>query len=436
MSNFLAIATVTATLKQILQTTVSSDVSGANATALRPNELVNNNVQGPGVNIYLYQVIPNAAWRNSDLPTRRPDGQMVQRPQIALDLYYMLTFYGNENEFELERLLGSVARTLHAQPVLTRQVIQKSIQDLTSNPGPGIDLGFLSRSNLADQVELVRFTPVPLSLEELSKLWSVFFQTAYRLSIAYKGTVVLIESEEAPQEALPVRVRNVYAISLLQPAIEQVSSQAGVNQPIVAGGTLLLTGRQLRGDITRMRFGRIEVTPAPQDVSGTQIRLQLASPPIPASALRAGVQGIQVIHQIPMGTPLVPHSGVESNVAAFVLHPRITAASAGATEITVTVDPPIGKAQRVILLLNEFNPPSNRPARAYSFDIKLDLQPNQEETNSFSFAFIETVDAEIKVHVPSGQYLVRVQVDGAQSVLQTDAAIDNPRYIGPTVNVS
>src|SRR5690606_16023724 len=59
-------------------------------------------------------------------------------------------------------------------------------------------------SNLADAVEQIKFTPLTLSLEELSKLWSVFFQAPYALSVAYQGTVVLIESEESPHSPLPV----------------------------------------------------------------------------------------------------------------------------------------------------------------------------------------------------------------------------------------
>src|SRR5450755_3585935 len=118
MSNFLAIATATATLRTLLHDAVSGDVPGANVTTTRPDLLVSKD-QPTEVNIYLYQVTPNAAYRNSDLPTRRPDGTVVQRPMAALDLHYMISFYGNENELEPQRLLGSVARTMHAQPYLT-----------------------------------------------------------------------------------------------------------------------------------------------------------------------------------------------------------------------------------------------------------------------------------------------------------------------------
>jgi Pvc16 N-terminal domain len=106
-----------------------------------------------------------------------------------------LSFQGNDVELEPERLLGSVVRALHARPVLTGPVIQRVTQAGT----------ILAGSNLAEGPELVKFTPLPLTLEELSKLWSVLFQTPYSLSIAYQGSVVLIDGAEAPEPAPPVR---------------------------------------------------------------------------------------------------------------------------------------------------------------------------------------------------------------------------------------
>jgi Pvc16 N-terminal domain len=267
MSNFLAIATVTATLSQVLQTAVGVDVPGAAVSTVRPDS-AGSGIPTTGVNLYLYQVAPCASLRNADLPTRSYNGQLVQRPQVALDLHYLLTFYGNEAQLEPQRLLGSVVRTLHARPVLTRQQIQKT---LAPEEGPFKDL---AGSNLAEGAELVKFSPLPLSLEELSKLWSVFFQTTYTLSIAYQGSVVLIESDDTPQAALPVRARNLYVVPFRQPVIERVMSQSGADQPIVADSTLVILGRQLRGDVTRVRFGGVEVTP--QEVTDTQLSLRLA----------------------------------------------------------------------------------------------------------------------------------------------------------------
>ncbi|KAF5414493.1 MAG: hypothetical protein C5S48_08845 [Candidatus Methanogaster sp.] len=426
MSNFLAIATVTAALRQTLQAVVGMDVPGSTVTTQRPDAPA---ATDPHVNIYLYQVTPNAAWRNMDLPTRRNGGELVQRPQAALNLHYLLTFYGDEENLEPQRLLGSVVRTLHARSVVTRQVIRETV----ANPL----FSFLASSNLADEVELVKLTPTPLSTEELSKLWSVFFQTPYALSIAYQGTVVLIESEETPQKALPVRERSLYVMPFRQPIIEQVISQEGADLPIVSGSTLTITGKQLRGDVTRVRVGGVEERPAPEQITDTEISLQLPS------GLYAGVQGVQVIHQMLMGKPPTPHHGVESNVAAFVLCPTITATVSNVTshtvidaannevtlfaaDITVNVSPGVGKKQRVVLLLNEFDPPGDRPAHSYSFKAPL-------RDDDASSIVIQISD------VAPGDYLVRVQVDGAESPLTADTDQSSPtfnQYIEPRVTIS
>ena len=390
MSNFLAIATVTEALKQMLDATVGRDVPGANATAVQPSESGDK-----GVNIYLYQVSPNSSWRNEDLPTRRDDSTIAQRPRAALDLHYLLTFYGEEAHLEPQRLLGSVVAALHAQPVLTRQRIRDAIANAEN--------GFLNGSDLADEIELVKFTPIPLSLEELYNLWSGFFQTSYSLSVAYHASVVFVEGMEVPQRALPVLDRNLYVATFSQPLIGQVTSQEGSNKPIVSGSTLVIRGKRLRGDMTRVLIGGTEVEP--EKVDETKIVLALPD------SIRAGVQSLQVVQKIMMGTPPEPHQGVESNVTAFVLRPTITKID-DATKVA-SVTPTIGQRQRVVILLNELT--ENTPA-AYTF-----VLPSRDADSNEITIPVSGVEA--------GTYLVRVQVDGAESLLD----LEDGEYAGPKV---
>jgi hypothetical protein len=249
---------------------------------------------------------------------------------------------------------------------------------------------------------------------------------------------VLIEAQGTPQRALPVRKPLLYSTTFRQPVIEQVLSQAGADQPIVAGTTLLVQGQRLRGDMasgadaTRLRIGEVELTPDPEDVSNKQIRLALSSPPFPAGALRAGVRGVQVVHPMMMGDPPVLHRGVESNVAPFVLRPTVAGIVApDAARLTVTFNPAVGRTQRVVLLLNEFNPPSDRAVRAHSFEAPVDngIEDDAEATAAITFAM---------TGVASGEYLVRVQVDGAESPLIVDTDPDSPtfnQYVSPTVTI-
>jgi len=400
MSNFLAIATVTAALQDVLQPAVSQAVGLAKVGFSRPDA---SNQQTPLVNIYLYQVTPNAAYRNADLPTRRNDGSLVQKPQVAIDLHYLFTFHGNDDQLEPQRLLGAVATALNAQPLLSKQ----NIVNATSH------FSFLSKSNLADQIERIKFTPTSLSLEEFSKLWSVFFQIEYSLSAAFQASVVLMESDDTPREALPVLARNLYVSTFRSPNIDRVIAQAGPDAPIAAGSTLLIQGQQLRGgDTTLVMLEGLERIP-------TAVTDNLITLPLPGN-VHAGVQGLQVVQKKNMGTPPTAHRGFESNVAPFVLHPTIGVTSAvasvsGGTDVVLNLTPNIGIGQRAVLML--------------------DSLPGDPVRSFMSQPVVSAVDSSqviINIHgVPAGKYLVRVQIDGAESLLTTTANV----FSGPTVTM-
>ncbi len=416
MSNYLAIATVTATLQRTLQAIVQSDVYGARVTTIRP-DTVGSGAPETAVNLYLYHVVPNLAWRNADLRTRYSEGQFAKRPQAALDLFYLISCYGNEVELEPQRLLGSVVRTLHARPILTREMIRETLSDSTFT--------FLNDSNLSEQVDVVKFSPLSMSIEELSNIWSVFFQTPHALSIAYQAGVVLIESDDIPQRALPVRDRSKFSGAPFRssPAIEKIASSAGALEPILADSTLLIRGSRLRGNVTKIRIGTLEVTP--REISDTQLSFPLSS--LPAGALRAGVQGVQVIHEL-NGTSSQPHRGVESNVAALVLRPTLLEINISELEteteelrsaqVTARINLTVGKAQRTTLLLNERS--SDSPT-AYLFDAR----KRETDTDAIAFSIY---------NVKPGEYLARIQIDGAESLLSVDADPESPtfeQYINP-----
>jgi hypothetical protein len=269
----------------------------------------------------------------------------------------------------------------------------------------------------------------------------VFFQTTYSISIALQASVLFIDGKETPGPALPVRSRNLYVRPIYQPVIEQILSQKTLadpivfNQPIVAGDILVLSGKGLRGEVTRLSLNGLEITP--DDISDVQIKVPLSAPPFLVDSLRAGVLGIQVIHQFNMGTPAIPHAGFESNIAALVLRPTTTVGTVTIDSSTVidgvtykdatiqlNLTPKIGVDQRLVLLLNEENPPLNRSPRAYRFDIKLPAAPPA----------LSQVDAPVN-DVAAGSYLLRVQVDGAESLLDPGPDPDAPKYSGPLVTI-
>jgi hypothetical protein len=202
MSNVLAVATVTAGLQLVLQGPADEVVPGAVVTTDRPDSR-QQVPPTPGINVFLYHVQPNPSLRNTDLPTRAPDGgRVLRRAQAALDLAYLLTFHGDEAELQPHRLLGAAVRTLHERPVLARDVLTAVVAAASADPPTH---GFLSGSDLAEQPERVTLTPIPLDLEDISHLWTMFAQTPFVLSVAYRASAVLIDGLDEPLPVLPVR---------------------------------------------------------------------------------------------------------------------------------------------------------------------------------------------------------------------------------------
>jgi hypothetical protein len=401
-------------LDELLQEHIVDDVPGSVVTSARPDSN-GNNMPTTGINLYLYQVTPNAHWRNHDVPTRDSSGRLVRRPRIALDLHYLLTFYGDETQWIPQRVLGSAVRVLHSQPQLRDQNIDDAIN---ANPS-------LALSDLAAETEVVKFTPLALTLEELSKLWSVFFQVPYTLSLAYEATVVFIEGRAAPRATLPVQQRNIYVRPFRQPEIREVLNQAGANEPLVSGSTLLIRGQRLQGEDTQLRVAGEDAVP--ESVNDREITVSLTEPPFSAGTLRAGVQGVQVVQRLMMGTPPMPHKGVESNIMPFVIHPTIDAVAVDVLDvdandlaranITIDVTPGIGPKQRVVLLLNE-NVVEN--AAAYRFEA-----PPRDSA-------VDQVTIPVR-NVRTGSYLLRLQVDGAENLLTVSDDPEAPLLEGPQV---
>lgn len=402
MANALSIAAVTATLRRTLQGAVNADVAGAKVTTLRPDSFAGP-APAPGVNIFLYQVTPNAARRNEAVPSRNGNGNVLQRPRAALDLHYLLSFYGSEAELEPQRLLGGVTRTLHSRPLITRNDIRDMLGDAV--------FAFLAGANLADDEEVVRLTPTALSLEELSKLWSVFFQTPYALSVAYQASVVCIEGTETARVSLPVRERTLTVLPFRAPTIDEVRSPLGAQLPILPGDTVTIRGRQLRGDVTRLRITGDEVVPA--TIGDEELTVALPA------ALRAGVNSVQVVQKLMIGDPPAEHAGFASNVEPLVLHPRITTITPGLATFQVGVAPVARASQRTALLLHNVT-----SGRAYTFE----NPPLAADTSGLSFP-VSGLDP--------GNYFVRVQVGGAESSLLdlNPASPTFKQFINPQVTL-
>jgi len=205
MSNALAIAVVTAVLKDLLENGLVSDsittsIGDVIVTALPPDRISVESDERAQINLFLYLITPNrnADWVSQELRQRNPRHMGEPRstnPPLALDLHYLLTAYGAK-DFQAELLLGYAMQLLHEIPVLTRDIIYTALQNASAVNTSSIlsqALVGVSISDLAEQVGQIKIYPEFFNMQETSNLWSAL-QTHYRPSAAYQASMVLIDS--------------------------------------------------------------------------------------------------------------------------------------------------------------------------------------------------------------------------------------------------
>jgi hypothetical protein len=275
MSNSLAIAATTATLRSLLMRAGTLNVT------VKPIEIANKD-SGRRVNLCLYQTTINGAWRNRDMPNKVRAGETGQ-PPLPLCLYYLITAYSeDEDETKAQQVLGKAMSILHDHPLLGANEIEEATE--TDVAG----------SDLHEQIERIRITPQPLSLEEISKLWAAF-QASYRLSTAYEVSVVLIESTRPTRTPLPVLRRGeddrdpIVQAGLILPFPEiehiilpQARSTAQLNDQVILSGHHFALENGNPDEVTvtvQLRSTRLPdpilVSVPPDERSATEIRFKI-----------------------------------------------------------------------------------------------------------------------------------------------------------------
>lgn len=410
MSDFLAVAGVTAVLRTILQDALShaalpAPLGTATITALPPDRIKLGTDEKLYLNIFLYRLSSNAGWSNEGLPARDDRGTRIANPPLALNLHYMLSVYG-PNPFDGEMLLAWAMQIWHENPVLTRDVVQTALTEM-ANPlaQPAPEEQSIATTTLADQVELIKLVPEPLTIEDLSKMWTAF-QVSYRLTAAYQASVVLIQSKEATRYALPVKTRHVKAIPWRQPVIDDVSPAI-----VKAGDILTLRGHNFIGDTpasTGVSFdGGVPVPPL--QLQGNALRVQVPN------TLPAGVRTIAVRQSIGLGEPPTPHVGSASNTATFMLAPTVLSPLSGSfkvgTTIPVQTDVKIGRLQTVSLVLGAS---------------RLDIDARSSSGPPSSATVAIPIPADFPFVTPLANVPLFLRVDGAQSKLYVDQDNTHP----------
>lgn len=164
MSDSSAIASVTAALVQLLKT------SGVSVTTLPPDEVSAGSADQ--LNLYLFGIEVDAAFRSEPMPGSVPPGQ-PGIPPLPLVLRYLLTAYGDHADFSVHGSLGEGMRVFHEHAILNQTQIDALVPD----------------GRLSGQLETIKIRPMAMSLEDMARLWTSI-RTAYRLSFAYEVSVV------------------------------------------------------------------------------------------------------------------------------------------------------------------------------------------------------------------------------------------------------
>lgn len=404
MSDFLAVAGVTAVLRWILREAITgSGVDTAvNATptisALPPDRIVVGDTEIPQVNVFMYHVSLNSGWRNVGLPELDPGGRRVSAAPLAIDLHFLISAYG-PNELDGEILIGWVMQVMHENPVLTRDLVQTALTTIATAVGATTEDQRVGLSTLADQTELIKLSPQSLSTEEVYRLWPAF-NAHYRATAAYLATVVLLQRQRPLRAALPVQRVGILVQPMERPVIVDVSPGL-----VATGEQLVITGRHFIGDNPA---GTVVTFDDGTSVAPDALQDAVARVTVPA-ALLAGVRGVQITRRVQFGSPGDPHQGVQSNLASFMLLPTIVTPPAGTqvgTTLTLTINPPVGRQQRAAVLIGDQS-------------IGIDPRPTSAPALSATLAF--PIPAGF-APVPAPGAPLRVRIDSAESRVQPNPA--------------
>jgi hypothetical protein len=436
MSNFLAIGGVSATLQALL-----GDRMELPAGMLRSNLQVTISTPQPEdatqaaeptrVNLFLYRATENAVLKNQMVPGQGHPSE-YGHPPLSLVLHYMLTAYGATNDNDLVNetrahfLLGSAMRVLHDYPVIT-----ESLMTIHSTPAQ------ILHSSLRGEFEQVKICLDPISLEDLSKVWTALTRP-YRLSAAYTVSVVQIDSRRIRTLAAPVQTRHIHLTASRRPRITNV-----YRTPVLPGEPigdirarvlqqLTIEGENFRGAQSWVKLGGLEpIGIEPASDSGIRIAIPDAMypadadhpvpRPIPAAdQLRPGPQTVEVQVLRPTevvkggldrGVVVVDDRRQSSNHFVFLLAPEIAAVNPpsialggiGGAVLTVTGRRLFHTGVKSVVLVGDVSIPVPDPV------------PSGPQTDTS----IQVPLVALGLATPptlAGLYPVRVMVNGVQSI--------------------
>jgi hypothetical protein len=397
MSDYKAIMGVSATLQRLLLDRMDYRKNGNKIpVTIAPADVKVSNVPDPRVNIFLYRITENIHLKNQEITGRGSVGD-YGHPPLSLDLHYILTAYGESEEDDLEAhiILGDAMRVLHDHSLIT----EKLLKIHASLPGESV-----LDTSLIGQFERIKIYLDPISLEDLTKIWTAFIKP-YRSSVAYRVNVVQIESQ-LPRSLPrlvgepPSKGPKVYAVPFRRPQIDEVrvirqgdATRLERQIPYASiGDTLIVSGYNLVTGSTCLILSSLKI-PA---LTGSDNRMEVIIPD--DLGLRPGPQILKVVQEVMMGDPPELHGGFRSNTAVFMLVPKIEK------------------------LLPTFLPAkrSLQVTGSRLFDPKMECMTLIGDTVIPMSVYTTKEPKEIEFDLPSalgkGEYAVRVRVNGVESI--------------------
>jgi hypothetical protein len=196
MTTYQGIAVVTQAFGYLIGTAVRQAVPEAVVTLDPPEQQPAASRDEPRTNVYLVHVERDPVFSMADLPMRDPKGTLVGTPQVALDLRYLVSFFGPPPKSHL--MLGAVQIAVHEQAFLTPKLITAACADRPDLHG----------SRLEDQLPPVQLAAREVSLEELTRFWSGFTNARFTLSVLFEASPVLLATDDViPPPPNPDTVR-------------------------------------------------------------------------------------------------------------------------------------------------------------------------------------------------------------------------------------
>jgi hypothetical protein len=200
MSDYTVVSAVSETLKTFVWSMVKheSEISfmignDEENVCLDPPFLLlgdDNRPENSCLSIYLYRILENGDMKNR--PLERQINGLLEYPPLALNLYYLITPLTGSVEND-QRLLTKTMQIFYDHAILVGSELEPPLQD---------------------NMEELRIALDPLSIEDITRIWSGFLRPYY-LSVSYEVKVIYVDSKRQV-DATEIRRKRLEFVPLME----------------------------------------------------------------------------------------------------------------------------------------------------------------------------------------------------------------------------